>query len=100
MEFLIIGLAAAFNIIVIKAKFERGRTADAIMDAAGLLFVTIVFSGSYGALVVGTIASAVFSIYLMIYPPKITNKPSSPRIEAIKKRFIDEFNQRMDDRFG
>ena len=99
MEFLIIGLAAAFNIIVIKAKFERGRVLDGILDAAGLLFVTIVFSGSYGALVVGTIASAIFSIYLMISPPKFTSN-SSPEIDKLKKRFADEFKQRMADRFG
>ena len=99
MEFLIIGLAAAFNIIVIKAKFERGRVADGIMDAAFLILVTVVFSGSYGALVVGTIASAIFSIYLMISPPKFTSN-SSPEIDKLKKRFTDEFKQRMDDRFG
>lgn len=70
LEFLIIGIAVAFNIIVIKWKFDKGRTADAITDLCLFIVVTFVFSGSYGALVVGTVASALISIYLFISPPK------------------------------
>lgn len=95
MEFLLIGLAVAFNIIVIKAKLERGRIADGIMDTAFLILVTVVFSGSYGALVVGTIASAFFSIYLMISPPKIGK---SEKLDELKKKFMDELKDRMKDR--
>lgn len=71
MEFLLIGLAVAFNCMVIKVKFERGRTADGALDAALLVLITVVFSGTYGALVVGTIASAFISIFLLINPPKL-----------------------------
>jgi hypothetical protein len=51
-------------------KFRRGRTADALTDASLLALITVVFSGTFGALVVGTIASAVISIYLFISPPR------------------------------
>jgi len=70
MEFLVIGLVVAVNIIIIKMKFERKRIEDAIFDSLLLIIVTFVFSGSYAGLVVGTIASMFISIYLMASPPK------------------------------
>ena len=63
-------IAVAFNLMVIKWKYEKARYADATMDAACLFIVTTVFSGTYGSLVVGTIASAIISIYLYVFPPK------------------------------
>ena len=72
MEFLITGIAVAFNLMVIKWKFEKRRYGDASLDACSLFIVTTVFSGTYGSLVVGTIASAIISVYLYIYPPKFS----------------------------
>ena len=69
MEFIVIGLAVAFNCIIIKEKFQRGRTEDGTFDLILLVVITLVFSGTYGALVVGTIASAFISIYFMASPP-------------------------------
>ena len=69
MEFVVIGLAVAFNCIIIKEKFQRGRTEDGTFDLILLVVITLVFSGTYGALVVGTIASAFISIYFMASPP-------------------------------
>lgn len=71
MEFVLIGLAVFFNIVVLKWKFDKGRYADALLDAVLLGGVMFVFSGTYGALVVGTIASALVSIYLLFSPIKI-----------------------------
>lgn len=70
MEFIVLGIALAFNLIVIKEKFERGRTEDAIMDLGLLGLIAFFFSGSYGALVIGTVASAFISIYLFVRPPR------------------------------
>lgn len=82
MEFLIIGLAVAFNCIIIKEKFQRGRTEDGIFDLSLLVLITLVFSGTYGALVVGTIASAFISIYFMASPPTFfTNSVISMRLK-------------------
>ena len=69
MEFIVIGLAVAFNCIVIKEKFQRGRTEDGAFDLILLVVITLVFSGTYGSLVVGTIASAFISVYFMASPP-------------------------------
>lgn len=95
MEFLIIGVAAAFNMIIIKIKLEKSRYFDAILDSSFLATVTYVFSGSYGALVVGTIASAIFSIYLLVFPPKFGKDLSkNPKFEEFKR----ELKQRLKDR--
>lgn len=70
MEFLIIGIVTFFNIAFIKWKFDRARYADASLDLFLLVIVMLLFSGSYGALVVGTIASALVSLFLYFSPPK------------------------------
>ena len=69
MEFIVIGLAVAFNCIIIKEKFQRGRVEDGAFDLILLVVITLVFSGTYGSLVVGTIASAFISVYFMASPP-------------------------------
>lgn len=70
MEFILVGILVFFNLVFVIWKFERGRYADASLDTFLLILVAIFFSGSYGALVVGTIASALVSLYLFISPPK------------------------------
>ena len=69
MEFLIIGIAVALNIIFIKMKFDRKRIEDGIFDTILLVVITMVFGGSYAGLVVGTIASMFISLYLFANPP-------------------------------
>lgn len=71
MEFLVIGIAVAFNFLVIKAKFETKRYADGILDVFLLTIISFLFAGSFGGLVVATIASAIISIFLYFYPPKL-----------------------------
>lgn len=71
MEYLVIGVAVAFNLLVVLWKFKKQRMLDAAIDGSLLVAVAIVFSGSYGALVVGTVASAVVSVYLLISPIKV-----------------------------
>jgi hypothetical protein len=87
MEFLLIGLAVAANIIFILFKYERKRYADATLDFILLIVVTIIFSGSYGALVVGTIASLVISIYLYANPPNLPEASIDIDLEDLKRRF-------------
>ena len=71
MEFLVIGIAVAFNCLVIKYKFEKQRCADGTLDLFLLAVLSFLFMGSFGGLVVSTIASAFISVYLYFYPPKL-----------------------------
>lgn len=71
LVFAVIGLAVAFNVLIIKVKLERHRYADATLDLSTLILLSWLFSGTYGGLVVSTIASAFISLYLLRYPPRL-----------------------------
>ena len=79
LPILLMGIAVAFNLIVIKMKIERYRYEDAGLDAAMLVMLGWLFSGSIAGLMIGTIASAFISIYLFISPP-----------DTLMQRFTEE----------
>ncbi len=64
----IIGLALAFNILVIIWKIKHRGLLDGLMDALLLGVVMFLTSGTLTGLLIGTIASFVISGYLLIYP--------------------------------
>ena len=70
MEFLIVGIVTAFNIIVIMMKFNHNRESEAFLDMVLFGVVLWLTSGSLGGMIVGMIASAFISIYLYFSPPK------------------------------
>jgi len=69
MEFIIIGIVSALNLIVIVHKFKKGRVEDGIFDSILFGLMAYMFSGSYGGMVVAMIASLIISIYLLASPP-------------------------------
>ena len=70
MEFIIIGVVSAINLIVIIHKFKKGRVEDGIFDSVLFVVLASMFAGSYGGMVVAMIASLMISIYLLASPPK------------------------------
>ena len=74
MFLLIIGIATAFILMVIKYKVEKERYLDAILDLFTLSILSFIFMGTYDGLVVSTIASAIISVYLYFVPPKIPER--------------------------
>ena len=74
MFLLIIGIATAFILMVIKYKVEKERYLDAILDVFTLSILSFIFMGTYDGLVVSTIASAIISVYLYFVPPKIPER--------------------------
>jgi hypothetical protein len=93
MELAIIGVVTAFNILIIFMKYERGRHSDATLDLAILVTVAIVMGGSFGGLVVGTITSAIVSLYLLANPPKFQFFDKTVSAEATKD-FFEDFKER------
>lgn len=79
LTFLLLGAVCASNFCVILAKYRLGRYFDAVLDGLILTIICVLFSGTFGALVVGTIASACVSIYLWFRP--FTVKQLIPNIE-------------------
>jgi len=87
MEAIIMGLAVAFNLMVIKYKIEHKRFSDGIMDLSMLILIGIFFSSSTEALMIGTMASAFISIFLYFNPPKFQFPIGSQNV--IKEQFDD-----------
>ena len=90
MEFLLIGIATSFNLLVIKWKLEHSRFEDASLDATILFVLTAVFSGSTGGLIIATISSFIVSIYLLASPPKFFDK-----LDIDKDNLIKEWKKRL-----
>lgn len=71
VSLMLIGVATSINLIVIKFKLEKGRFADAFLDGAMLVILTLVFGGSYAGLTTAVVASSIISTYLWFSPPKL-----------------------------
>jgi len=63
-----LGLAMAFNFGTIYWKLKHGNIANALLDGVILGLVMYLTAGSVAGLSIGTIASAVFSVYLFFDP--------------------------------
>lgn len=72
MELAIMAIATAFNIIIIKWKYEHDRILDATMDAILLALLAFVFGGSLGGMAIATASSAIISLYLIFSPFRIS----------------------------
>ena len=68
---IVMGFFMAANLMVIKWKYEHDRSADASMDLGLLVVLGWLLSDTISGLAMGTVASAVISMYLLISPPKI-----------------------------
>lgn len=74
MEAAVIGIATAFNFIVILFKFKRHRYEDAFFDLAIFIAISYMFAGTISGMSVGMVASAIVSIWLWFDPPKFLQK--------------------------
>jgi hypothetical protein len=70
MEILIIGVASAFNFLIVKWKLEHERYADVAYDVIVLLSLGYLFGGTLGGMTIAMVASTLVSLHLMRYPPK------------------------------
>jgi len=87
MEALLIGIATAFNVLIIKWKVEHGRYEDAALDTLVLLVLASIFAGTMGGLIIATISSFIVSIYLLFSPPTLLKSVDRGNLlEEWKKR--------------
>ena len=73
MGIFLIGIATAFNILVIFKKIELKRYQDATFDSIFLVTLTFIFGGSFAGMTVATISSAFISIYFLFNAPTFLN---------------------------
>ncbi len=87
MEFLIIGIVTALNLIVLKMKFEKERYGDLFLDIVSLIVLNILFGGTMGGMVISMIASAIISTYLYFKPPHFFEEEKESLDPDIKLKF-------------
>ena len=68
MVYLLIGIAASFNFIIILKKIQMGRNTDAVLDFIALFLLSMMFGSTLGGMMIATIASATISVFLMTQP--------------------------------
>ena len=85
MEVLLIGIATAFNFIIIMWKYNRGRISDASVDFIILIALAWMFSGTITGMAVGMVASCVISLYLLISPPKFSLSDAEEELIDVKE---------------
>jgi len=67
----VLGLATFFNLFSVKWKLENERFADAALDGAVLVGLGWIFGNTMTGLAIATVASAIFSVYLLVSPPRM-----------------------------
>ena len=87
MEYILLGLVVAFNIVLVIWKFRHHRFFDGLLDAGALVLVGSVFTGGFAALTMGAIGSAVVSLYLLIFPPMFSFGGFKPKKQVKKYTF-------------
>ena len=90
MEYVLIGLVSAFNLLIIKIKVDKKRYEDAFVDTCLMILLAYLFSGSYAGMVVAMVASLVISIFFLISPPTFTNQT-----KGFLKSQLDDFNSQF-----
>ena len=69
MLFIVIGLTAAFNWLIIIKKIRMGRNLDATLDVGFMVTFTWLFGNTgQGGMMVAMVASAVVSVTLLMTP--------------------------------
>ena len=89
MEFLLIGIVSALNLIVIIQKFKRGRIENGIFDTVLFTLLSLMFSGSYGGMVIAMTSSLMISIYLWFSPPEFFKSSGDSNLAKEFKDFVE-----------
>lgn len=73
MLILLIGVATAFNIIILMIKFKAERYIDGLLDLALLIILAKMAGDTITGLATAMVASMVISLYLLAFPPKFAD---------------------------
>ena len=64
----IAGFATFFNFAILRWKFEHNRIADGILDLSTLGIIVFFTAGTMSGMIIGMIASMLFSLYSLWSP--------------------------------
>ena len=68
---LLIGIATAFNFIVVIYKLRRSRTTDAIVDVSLTALMGFMFAGTMAGMAIAMVSSFILSLYLWFNPIRL-----------------------------
>jgi hypothetical protein len=66
---LLIGLATAFNFIILKYKYSDGRYGDMALDVISLVILSALFGNTILGMLIAMVSSTIISLYLLVFPP-------------------------------
>ena len=69
MMYIALAIILAFDLLIVKWKFEHQRYADAIMDVSLLVIINYVLGGTLGGEIISAVAAMIISLYLLKFPP-------------------------------
>lgn len=78
MEIIWLGIATAFDFMILKWKFEHERYADFTLDVTCLAIITWLFHGTITGMTIGMVAMFIISFYLLLFPPKFLRDETEP----------------------
>jgi len=64
---LMMGVAAAFNLLILVVKFKAARYGDLALDILAFVVLTALFGNTILGMLTATVASMIISIYLLIF---------------------------------
>ncbi len=67
---LIAGVCVAFNFIILKWKLEHERYLDFALDMCVMIVMSYLFLGTLTGMAIAMAGSMIFSLYLLVFPPK------------------------------
>lgn len=62
-----------FNVIIVVVKFKSKQYANGFLDIGVFTILTLILGSTLGGMVIATISSAIFSLYLLISPVRFNN---------------------------
>ena len=69
---IVIGIVTAFNLLILKWKWQAGRYGDMALDFLAIATLSAFFGQTLGGMVIAMVASLIISIYLLVFPPYLS----------------------------
>ena len=85
----VMGVALAFNILIIIRKFRKGQFLNALTDTVTYIIIVGIANDSTATMTMGTIASALVSLYLMFRPITLKGLIKESKLEQTMKEQLN-----------
>ncbi len=70
LTLMFIGIATAFNLLILKWKLSQERYGDVALDALTFAVLSMFLGHTLGGMIVAIIAGTIISLWLLVFPPR------------------------------